>query len=286
MTLPLFLSPLTKTFLFILNWFICLTLNTYLSGLTLAYFHFTLILFLLSFFFFFFLLFTIVLSQWDSPLGNLGCFAGGKPAVTELHYPTHSAFWVFFSVSIIHWTLTWTTGSLTCAHMLMHMTAHRGVLTHVRESALKVDSRRKIPFSQQGIEPASAAWQSNAVPISYVPIPLLVLWIILLWSPPPPKFSPLDVGLVVFVLTVLFTLVLRTCVKTQFIILIILNTPHWVYTDTAVTVTSLCHHVQSTILGSRNVFGKYCSWPRSVFIFSHEHCHVAVAFPMNTVMRL
>ena len=38
-----------------------------------------------------------------------------------------------FFVSIIHLTLTWTTGSVTCAQMLMHATAHRGVRTHVRE---------------------------------------------------------------------------------------------------------------------------------------------------------
>ena len=33
------------------------------------------------------------------------------------------------SVSLIHRILTWTTGSLTCAQMLMHVTAHRGVWT-------------------------------------------------------------------------------------------------------------------------------------------------------------
>ena len=31
------------------------------------------------------------------------------------------------SVSIIHRTLTWTTVSLTCAHMLMHAIVHWGV---------------------------------------------------------------------------------------------------------------------------------------------------------------
>ena len=50
-----------------------------------------------------------------------------------------------FSVFIIHRTLTWTTGSLTCAQMLMHAIAHGGVRTHAGESALKVDSGRKIP---------------------------------------------------------------------------------------------------------------------------------------------
>ena len=50
-----------------------------------------------------------------------------------------------FSVSIIHRTLTWTTGSLTCAQMLIHAIEHGGVRTHVRESVLKVESGRKIP---------------------------------------------------------------------------------------------------------------------------------------------
>ena len=34
-----------------------------------------------------------------------------------------------FSVSIIHRPLTWTTGALTCAHMLIHAIAHEGVRT-------------------------------------------------------------------------------------------------------------------------------------------------------------
>ena len=39
----------------------------------------------------------------------------------------------------------------------------RGVQTHIRESALKVDNGRKIPCSNGGIEPASAAWRSDAL---------------------------------------------------------------------------------------------------------------------------
>ena len=47
-----------------------------------------------------------------------------------------------FCVATIHRTLTRTTGSLTCAQMRLHT----GVYGHrKRESALKVDSRRKIP---------------------------------------------------------------------------------------------------------------------------------------------
>ena len=48
------------------------------------------------------------------------------------------------SVSLIHRTLIWTTGSSTCAQVLMHAIAHGGVRTHVRESALEIDSGRKI----------------------------------------------------------------------------------------------------------------------------------------------
>ena len=48
-----------------------------------------------------------------------------------------------FSVFTIHHTLTWTTGSSTCAQMLMHVIAHESAWT-LQESALKVDSGRKI----------------------------------------------------------------------------------------------------------------------------------------------
>ena len=50
-----------------------------------------------------------------------------------------------FSVSIIHRTPTWTAGSLTCTPMSMYAIVHKGVRTYVTESALKVDSGRKIP---------------------------------------------------------------------------------------------------------------------------------------------
>ena len=50
-----------------------------------------------------------------------------------------------FCVSIIHRTLTWTTGCLTCAQMLMPVSAHRGVWPQVKESVLKIDSGTKIP---------------------------------------------------------------------------------------------------------------------------------------------
>ena len=77
-----------------------------------------------------------------------------------------------FSFTIIHGTLTWTTGSLMCTQMFMHAIAHRVVQTSwLRESALKVDSGRNIPCR---------TWESNlyrqrAGPLlyqlSYIPTP-------------------------------------------------------------------------------------------------------------------
>ena len=63
-----------------------------------------------------------------SPIENSGCFPRGKPAATEWRYPTHGACRCF-SVSLIHRALTWTTGSLTCAQVLMHAIAHGCVRT-------------------------------------------------------------------------------------------------------------------------------------------------------------
>ena len=77
------------------------------------------------------------------------------------------------SVSIIHRTLTWTTGSLTCEHMLTHAIAHGGVRTHVRESTLKVDSgeNKKKSFAAPGNRCVSSVsvWCSNQ--LSYTPTP-------------------------------------------------------------------------------------------------------------------
>ena len=76
-----------------------------------------------------------------------------------------------FSVSISHHTLTWTTGSLTCAHMLMHAIAHRNVRTRVRESALKVDSWRKSHAAPGNQTCVSGVMVRCSLQLSYVPIP-------------------------------------------------------------------------------------------------------------------
>ena len=82
-----------------------------------------------------------------SPMGNSGCSPLGKPAATESRYPTSGTCWVFFCVSVIHRTLTWTTGSLTWAQMLMHATAHGGVRTPKESLHWKLTLRGKSPVA-------------------------------------------------------------------------------------------------------------------------------------------
>ena len=65
-----------------------------------------------------------------------------------------------------------TPGSLTCAQLSMHAIAHGGLRTLVRESALKADSGIKWEeknLSHRGIEPASAACWSDALPTELHP---------------------------------------------------------------------------------------------------------------------
>ena len=69
----------------------------------------------------------------------------GETQLQQIALPNLGCMLDVFSVSIIHRTLTWTTASLTCAMMLMHAIAHEGCTDTERESALKVDSGKKIP---------------------------------------------------------------------------------------------------------------------------------------------
>ena len=57
-----------------------------------------------------------------------------------------------------------------CTQMLMHMVAHKGCTYVIRESALKIDSGRKI--LQWGIEPVSVANRYDTVPPELHPTPL------------------------------------------------------------------------------------------------------------------
>ena len=80
-----------------------------------------------------------------SPTGNSGCFPWGKPAATESRYPTYGACWVF---ECFHYP---TNSDLDYRIFNVHTQVNawdctRGCMdTRKRESALKLDSGRKIP---------------------------------------------------------------------------------------------------------------------------------------------
>ena len=100
-------------------------------------------------------------------MGNSGCFPCGNSHTT--HPTAHAGC---FSVSIIHWTLTWRT-SLTSAHILMHAIVHRHIQTDVRESECTESGLwKKNPLPQQGLKPASVVCQSNALPSELHPHPI------------------------------------------------------------------------------------------------------------------
>ena len=63
-------------------------------------------------------------------------------------------------VAIIHWTLTWTTRSLSCAQMIMHTIAHGGV-QHRKRVCTESWLWEKNPLPHQGIKSAPAEWQSD-----------------------------------------------------------------------------------------------------------------------------
>ena len=89
--------------------------------------------------------FTTVFPNEISPMVNSGCRSRGKPAATESRYPTYGACWV-----------------LQCFHNPPNSDMVYGIFNArtdvnacdcagrctdiVRESALKVDSERKIPY--------------------------------------------------------------------------------------------------------------------------------------------
>ena len=112
--------------------------------------------------FFFFL--QIYFYVWISPMGNLDCFPQGKPAATESCYPTNCVCWVLWcfhdplnsnmDYRIINMRRDINACDCTCRCM-----------DTVRESALKVDSGRKIPLPHRGVKPPSAACRSDAVQI-------------------------------------------------------------------------------------------------------------------------
>ena len=102
-------------------------------------------------------------------MGNLGCFPG-EASCDRVALPNLGSMLVVFIVSIIHGTLSWTTRSLTCSQMLMHAIANGGCTDTVRESALKVDSGRKIPCRTGESNLPQPRAGSTLCQLSYTPI--------------------------------------------------------------------------------------------------------------------
>ena len=76
-----------------------------------------------------------------------------------------------FSVSIIHQSLAWTTGSLTCAQMLMHAIAHKGVKTSWESLHWKLTLGEKIPCRTGKLK--LCQWHASPMlyQLSYIPTP-------------------------------------------------------------------------------------------------------------------
>ena len=117
---------------------------------------------------------TTVLSHWDFSHGKCGLLSPGKPAATESRYPTYGTCWVCFGVSIIHRTLSWTTGSFTRAHVLMYAIAHGSVRTPEESLQCKMTGREILCCAGE-----SNLQQRRAGPtlyqLSYIPQDLEIL---------------------------------------------------------------------------------------------------------------
>ena len=105
---------------------------------------------------------------------NLGHFPQGKTAATESHYPTLINYKVHagsFHLAIIHWTLTWTTGSLINMPMwsfFMRPCTHRGLAHRQRVSTFLTNKKTHNFFlcswRRRGSNPGSVNLESDALP--------------------------------------------------------------------------------------------------------------------------
>ena len=103
-----------------------------------------------------------------SPMENSGCFPRGKPAATESRYPSYGACLMFqcfhnspkSDMDYEIFSVRTDVNACNCT---------RGCTDTLRESALKIGSGKKNPSPRQGIEPASAACRSDALPTKVHP---------------------------------------------------------------------------------------------------------------------
>ena len=69
----------------------------------------------------------------------------------------------YVCVAIIHRSLTRTTGSLSCAQMLMHAISHGGVYGHRKRVCTESWLWEENSLPHWGNKPASAAWRFDAL---------------------------------------------------------------------------------------------------------------------------
>ena len=127
-------------------------------------------------FFFFFFTFTSYFLQLycpngTSPVGNSGCLPRGKPEPTESRYLALGSCWAF---KCFHYppNSDMDHGIFDVRTEINACDCARGCTDTVRESALKVDSERKIPC---GTEESNLRWQRSdpmLYQLNYIPTPL------------------------------------------------------------------------------------------------------------------
>ena len=83
----------------------------------------------------------------------------------------------YVCVAIIHWTLTGTTGSLSCTQMFMHAIACRGVWTPKECLHWKLTLGRKslaAPWNRTCVSSMTVRWSNK---LSYIPSPSMEVWL-------------------------------------------------------------------------------------------------------------
>ena len=125
---------------------------------------------------FFFFLYLFTFYNCIVPIGFLSCEIQvafpGKSQLRQSRATQPKVHVGCFIVSIIHPTLTWTAGSYNVCTDVNACDCTQGCTDTVRESALKVDSGEGggiFPSPHRGIEPASAACRSDALPTELHP---------------------------------------------------------------------------------------------------------------------
>ena len=104
-----------------------------------------------------------------SPIGNAGCLP--RESKLQQSCATQSMSYAgCFSIFIVHWTLTWTTGSYNMCTDADARLCTRVCTDTVRESALKVDSWRKIPCRIEELNRCQRHAGPALYQLSYIPL--------------------------------------------------------------------------------------------------------------------